>query len=104
MKTAREIVEELAKARRVEELCRNICKRPAEELNDLSQIVYLSLLKARPGIVCDLYEHGQLDYYLVRMIKNQYHSKDRAYYRENVEFQDRSSPLTDKEYEKADNQ
>ena len=104
MKTAREIVEDLAKARRVEELCRNICKRPAEELNDLSQIVYLSLLKVRPGIVCDLYEHGQLDYYLVRMIKNQYHSKDRAYYRENVEFQDRSSPLTDKEYEKADNQ
>lgn len=104
MKTAREIVEDLAKARRVEELCRNICKRPAEELNDLSQIVYLSLLKVRPGIVCDLYEHGQLDYYLVRMIKNQYHSKDRAYYRENVEFQDRSCPLTDKEYEKADNQ
>ncbi len=104
MKTAREIVEELAKARRVEELCRNICKRPASELEDLAQIIYLSLLKARPGIIVEMYGNGQLDFYLVRMIKNQFYSSDRAYYRENREFLERSQPLTNKEYEKADNQ
>ena len=104
MKTAREIVEELAKARRVEELCRNICKRPSSELEDLSQMIYLNLLSSRPEIICDLYEHGQLDFYLVRTIQNEANSKDRKYYRLIRRYDENRQPLSNKEYEKADNE
>lgn len=102
MMTARDIVEELAKARRVEELCRNVCKRPAAELDDLAQLVYVKLLCSRPELIQDLYTNGQLDFYLVRVIANEYHSKDRSFYRIYQKYAERASPLTDKEYEKAD--
>lgn len=102
MKTPSEIVEALAREKRIEALVSNVCRRPADELKDLSQLVYLALLQTPASLLSDLYENGQLDFYAVRIIQNQYYSCKSRYYREIVRFQLKSRELNYNDYEKAD--
>ena len=100
MKTAREIVEVLARDKRVETLCENICKRRG--LNDLAQLVYVYLLECPDALLSDLYENGQIDFYIVRMIKNQYFKPRTRYYNEIIKFAARTVALNYKDYEQTD--
>lgn len=102
MKTASEIVEAIARERRVETLCKNVCKRPEGELSDLSQIVYMALLQTPAALLNDLFENGQLDFYAVRIIKNQYFSNKSRFHRDIRQFKQRTTELSYKDYEKAD--
>ena len=99
---AREIIEKLAREKHVEKLCRDACNRPADQLQDLAQMIYASLLNTYPGIICDLYEKGQLNFYLWRVIKNQCYSTDSEFYRTIKRYCEMALPLGSKEYEKAD--
>ena len=100
MKTAREIVEVLARERRVETLCENVCKRSG--LDDLAQLVYMYLLDSPDALLSDLYENGQINFYIVRMIKNQYFKPRTKYYNEIVKFAARSVAISYKDYEKTE--
>lgn len=100
MKTAREIVEVLAREKRVEALCENVCRRRG--LDDLVQLVYMYLLDSPDALLSDLYENGQINFYIVRMIKNQYFKPRTKYYNEIVKFAARSVAISYKDYEKTE--
>lgn len=102
METPSRIVEALAKEKRVEQICVNVCKRPASELCDLVQTIYAYLLTMPPVLLADLFENGQINFYIVRMVKNQYFGRKSRFYRENVDFAARTVALSYKDYEKTD--
>jgi len=71
--TKYEIVEELAKKGHIERMVHNAAKTSAPELDDLSQEIYEILLNMDEDKLIDLYEKGrQLDYWIARIIMNQY--------------------------------
>lgn len=100
MKTAREIVDILAREKRVETICENVCRRRG--LDDLAQLVYTYLLECPDALLSDLYENGQINFYIVRMVKNQYYRPRTRYYNEIVKFAARSVALSYKDYEKTE--
>ena len=78
-----EIVEALAKAGVVEELVQNTALSPVltDDLRDLSQMVYLALLEYDEEKIVDLWEHGQIRFFISRIVMNQYRSKNSRFYR-----------------------
>lgn len=95
----RKIVEQLARTQRVEQIVGTICKgdaAAADSLGDLSQMVYTVLLTYDAGKVVDLWEKGQMDYFLARIVLNQSRSRRSPYYRALRGFRARAVPLTEK--------
>lgn len=93
------IVEELAKAQRVERIIENICRpcNDADSLADLAQMVYLVLLTYDAEKVVDLWQKGQMDFFIVRVVMNQYRSKNSPYYHTMREFRARTAaPVTER--------
>lgn len=76
--TRREIVERVARERRVEKFIMNVARasRLAPDLEDLAQMVYLALLTYDADKIVDLWEHDELGYFIARIILNQYRSVD----------------------------
>lgn len=79
--TAREIIERLAYLKRVEQIIRNVAhtSRLAPELQDLAQMVYVALLRYDPEKIVDLWESDAMDYFIVRIVMNQYRSGDSTF-------------------------
>jgi len=84
--TRAEIIEEVAGRRQVEQIVHNICKTSEPELFDLAQMIYEILLTYDETKIIDLYEHGQLGFFIVRIVKNQYFSRNSPFYREYRKF------------------
>lgn len=84
----RHIVETMAKERRVEKIVERICRpcADASSLEDLSQMVYIVLLTYEAAKVVDLWERGQMDFFIVRVVLNQYRSKNSPFYHALREF------------------
>lgn len=73
--TKYEIVEQLARSRRVETMAQNIAHTSmTADLEDLCQIVYLVLLEYDDDKIADLYENKQIDFFIARVIINQFRS------------------------------
>lgn len=93
------VVEQLARAKRVEQIVANVC-RPCTDpssLADLAQMVYLILLTYDAEKVVDLWERGQMDFFIVRVVINQYRSKNSPYYHTLREFSARTAaPVTER--------
>lgn len=72
--TKAEIIEELASRRRVEYLCKRIAHSAVltDDLKDLSQEIYLILLRYDEDKIQELVEHNALIFFIVRCILNQY--------------------------------
>lgn len=59
----------------VETMVTNIAHKPmSADLQDLSQMVYLILLEYEDSKLQDLWEHDQMNFFLARIIVNQYRS------------------------------
>lgn len=73
-----EIVETLAREQRVETFIRNVARtsRLAPDLQDLAQMVYLALLTYDEDKIIDLWESDAIDFFIARIILNQYRSRD----------------------------
>ena len=72
----------LARERRVETMVENIAKQPlSADLKDLAQIVYVILLEYDEGRLLDLWEHGQINFFIARIILNQYRSVNSPFYK-----------------------
>lgn len=79
--TRQEIVETLARQKAVETMVVNIAHEPmCADLADLSQMVYLILLEYDEGKLQDLWEHGQMNFFLARIIITQYRSSWSPYH------------------------
>lgn len=77
-----EIVAKIAQERRVETMVENIAKSPlTPDLKDLSQMVYLILLEYDESKLRDLWDHGQMNFFIARIILNQYRSTNSPYYK-----------------------
>lgn len=73
-----QILEKIAKERLVE----NIVKRKTEEhVNDLSQDIYEILLTKPASLIEQMYERGELNYYIARIAHNNIFSVTSGYYR-----------------------
>lgn len=81
MITRIDIVTEIAKARIVEEMVQKIAHQPLNaDLEDLSQMVYLILLEYDEEKLSDLWEHGQIRFFIARIIMNQYRSRNSPFF------------------------
>lgn len=81
MLTNREIVEALAKERRVEGMLEKIAGRPITgDLCDLVQEVYMVILCYNSAKLSDLWEHGQINFFIARILLNQYNSANSPFH------------------------
>ncbi|MBR1575872.1 MAG: hypothetical protein IJ654_05410 [Bacteroidales bacterium] len=92
--TKREIVEILARERRVETMVQNIAHAPiADDLQDLAQMVYIVLLEYDDEKIEDLWENGQINFFIARIILNQYRTSHSPFYDLVRKFRERSEPI-----------
>lgn len=81
-----EIVERLAKEKKVEKFVQNTAKTSCPELDDLAQDIYLILLDMEEEKLIQLYNNKQLDYWIARIILNQYFSNTSPFYTKYKKF------------------
>lgn len=98
--TKLEIVAQLGKERRVEQIVSRIsgCDQLTADLQDLSQMVYLTLLEYDEDKIADLWESDAINFLLVRLVQNNLSSKTSRYYYTIKIFQARSTDLAAVEY------
>lgn len=79
---AREIIEALAKEKRVEQIILRISGADAlnADLSDLSQMIYLSLLEYDADKIEDLWESGAINFFIVRLVLSNLRSNTSRYY------------------------
>ena len=76
------MITKLANERRVETMIENIAKQPLDaDLKDLSQMVYLILLEYDERKLLDLWDHGQINFFIARIILNQYRSSNSPFHK-----------------------
>lgn len=76
-----DIVETLAREHKVETMIKNIAHQElSADLKDLSQMVYLILLEYDETKLQDLWEHNQMDFFIARIIVNQYRSSNSPFH------------------------
>lgn len=97
------IVMTLARERRVEALVENIAHHSmTADLKDLCQMVYLILLEYDEAKLRDLWENGQINFFLARVIINQYRSSNSPFhtlirkYRERCVFMGVGADINDR--------
>jgi len=102
--TQNEIVAALGRERRVEEIILRIAgvSTLSADLKDLAQMLYLNLLEYDADKLEDLWENGQINFLIVRLVLFNLRSKTSRYYYAIKIFQARSSDLGDIEYKTTD--
>lgn len=76
-----EIVGIIGREMRIEKMVRNISRKPLDaDLEDLCQMVYETLMKYKDGIIEDLWENGEINFFLARIIKTQITSPRSGYH------------------------
>ena len=103
---ASKIVGKIAECRTVEDLVRNITHHSQldADLADLVQIIYFALLQTDVKRLEELTTSGGLRFYIVRIIQNQYFSKNSTFYLEIRKFRDRTSEVSTKISETYDSE
>ena len=92
--TVAEVVEALGRERRVERIVQNIARRPlSPDLLDLCQTVYEVILTTREDRVMDLWEHDEMNFYIARIVLNQYRTSNSPWYNAIRKFAKRSVPI-----------
>ena len=90
------IIETLAKDRRVEALVENIAHHSlTADLKDLCQMVYLILLEYDESKLQDLWENEQINFFIARIILNQYRSSNSPVHAIFRKYQERSLSIGD---------
>ena len=91
-----QIIEKLAKERFIEDTIKNVCKCNALEMKDLAQDLYLDLLQKPEEKIQKLFNSEQLDYFITKMVQNNFFSTTSPYYTKYRKFKERSEELNDK--------
>lgn len=85
-KSKYEIINELATNKKIEQFVSNTAKTNAPELDDLAQDIYLALLEYDDEKIEGMYERNELDFFIARMIVNQYISTSSPFYTKYKKF------------------
>ena len=93
--TRDEIISELAKGRIVEKVVMNVGhSRLTADLSDLTQEIYLILLTYDEDKIIDLWEHGEICYFIARIAINQYKSNKSPFHIIYRKFGEQSKDIT----------
>lgn len=75
------VVKQIATEKIVEEIVKNIAKDSTDEdLPDLIQDIYLTLLEKDEEWLQGIYDRGQINYFISRIVKNNINSKTSRWY------------------------
>ena len=84
-----EIVNELSRSNTVEKIIYKLLpcsKNPFDYPEDLIQDIYVLLLEKDDKLIIDLYERGELGYYILKVVRNQLLSANSPYYTKYIKF------------------
>ena len=77
------IIEQIAQSKLIEQTTQNIAKMRLEDdpsLKDLCQDLYLSLLTKDPKKIEEIWNKGDMKFFVTRMVLNQLRSKNSPYF------------------------
>lgn len=90
------IVDILGRERRVERIVQNIARTKLNrDLQDLCQMVYEVLLTMPLDKLLDLWEHEEINFFIVRVAINQMQGSRSAYYTQIRKFSEQSDEIGD---------
>lgn len=81
------MLNKIANERLVEEICKNLGVSP-KYMDDLTQEIYLILLEYNQEKLQSIYDKGQLNFFLTRIIKNQYFSNTSPFFKKYRKYYD----------------
>ena len=81
------MLNKIANERLVEEICKNLGVSP-KYMDDLAQEIYLILLEYNQTKLQEIYDKGQLNFFLTRIIKNQYFSNTSPFFKKYRKYYD----------------
>lgn len=73
------IIDELARNGTIQEIINNMSIKQNDK-DDLEQEIYMILLEYDEEKIIELYNKKQLKWFIIKVIKNQYYSKNSPYY------------------------
>lgn len=98
-----EIIGAIASKRMVEDMVQNIAHQSLNaDLKDLVQMIYLILLEYDENKIVDLWEHDQMQFFLARIIINQYRSSNSPFHTIYRKFQEKSCDITGMDWSDED--
>ena len=92
-----EVVDELSRSNTVEKIIFKLLpcsKNPFDCPEDLIQDIYVLLLEKDDKLIIDLYNKGELGYYLLKIARNQLLSVNSPYYQKYIRFQSHNDDIT----------
>ena len=95
--TKYEIIDIIAREHLVERVVNKLLsssKNPFDCPEDLIQDVYLLLLQKDEDLIVNLYNKGELGFYLLKVARNQLLSKNSPYYTKYIKFRANSDGIT----------
>lgn len=96
--TKYEIIDELSKDSTVEKIIYKLLPASKNRFDcpeDLVQDIYVLLLEKDDKLIIDLYNKGELGYYLLRIAKNQLLSANSPYYYKYIKFRAQSDDISE---------
>lgn len=96
--TKYEIIDELSKDNTVEKIIYKLLPASKNRFDcpeDLVQDIYVLLLEKDDKLIVDLYNKGELGYYLLRIAKNQLLSANSPYFYKYIKFRAQSDDISE---------
>lgn len=96
--TKYEIIDELSKDSTVEKIIYKLLPASKNRFDcpeDLIQDIYVLLLEKDDKLIIDLYNKGELGYYLLRIAKNQLLSANSPYFYKYIKFRAQSDDISE---------
>ena len=94
--TKYEIIDELSKNATVEKIVNKLVSSSKNRFDfpdDLIQDIYVLLLEKDEDLIVNLYNKGELGFYLLKVVRNQLLSKNSPYYTKYIKFRAYSDEL-----------
>ena len=95
--TKYEIIDELSKNATVEKIVNKLIQSSKNRFDfpdDLIQDIYVLLLEKDEDLIVNLYNKGELGFYLLKVARNQLLSKNSPYYTKYIKFRAYSDDIT----------
>lgn len=92
-----EIVDELSRSNTVEKIIYKLLPASKNRFDcpdDLVQDIYVLLLEKDDDLIIDLYNKGELGFYLLKIARNQLLSANSPYYQKYIRFQSHNDDIT----------
>lgn len=94
--TKMQVIDKIARERLVETIVCNVAHSPlTDDLKDLSQYIYVALMRYSEDTIREMHEGGRMNYFVTRIVMNQLHG-DHSHYAMNYRRPaERRAPLTE---------